>query len=104
MRILKTMIGTDAGTLVKSDTIEHEGGLWIVPRWLVSPHEGVRRPAYIIRIDTLGVRKTENPAFGDYFLKQGCIPIAVLEGRSPTGPSSEFEVVQAPDIQFPIVQ
>jgi hypothetical protein len=102
MRIFTSTIGTDIGTVVKADTIKHEGKLWIVLKWLVSPDERVQRPAYIIRIDDLPLQHTPGGPFGDYILLQGNIPKAVLDGLSESGPDHQFEVVQTPDIQYPI--
>jgi hypothetical protein len=103
MSIYTSMIGTDKGSIVKCDTIEHDGGLWIVPQWLVSHGEGVQRPAYAIRVDTLPLAKFEaGSKFGHYYLQQGHIPIDVLEGRSTQGPHGEYEVMQSPDIRLPV--
>jgi hypothetical protein len=102
MKILKTGVGSDTGTIYKCDTIEHEGKLWLVPQWLDVPAKGVRKPRRLIRMDSLPHQPMTNPAYGlDYILNDG-IPKAVLEGTAPSEQADEFEIVDLPEIEFPI--
>jgi len=96
IRILKTLVGSaDEGSIWKIDTIEYDGGLWLVPQWLEVPSEGVTMPARIIPIDVLPHQKTEQgPA--DYLLT-GPLPKSVLDGKTTTG----YVVVERPDIKIP---
>jgi hypothetical protein len=100
MKILKTMVGA-GNKILQCDTIEHEGKIWLVPKWLASPAEGVQRPERIVRIDLLPHQKLDRKPGGipaDYVLNVP-IPRDVLDGPILPGKGSEFEVVPQPDIQ-----
>lgn len=104
MKIFKTMVGSDDGVVYQVDTLRHRGGLWLVPRWLESPTEKLRRPARIIRIDTLPHQKVKRgpdsiPA--DYVLN-GPIPKAVLDGANPKAGEQQFVVEEMPQIALHI--
>lgn len=76
------------------DTIEHEGGVWLVPEWIELPGQGFQKPARIIRIDLGRLQAPEGMVF-DYVLNDE-LPEAVLDGRTTEG----FEVQECPDIVF----
>ncbi len=98
MKILKTLVGTDVGTIDKVDTIEHEGGLWLVPMWLEIPAEGRRKPMRIIRLDVLPHQEVNGFGGADYLLTSGHIPKDVLECRTPQEQAVGFVVIDSPDI------
>ena len=100
MKIYKTMVGDDKGKLHKVDTIQYNGGLWLVPVWLEIPEEKLTKPAFMIRIDQLPLQNTLGGPFGDYILAQGHIPIDVLEGKADNNSEHKFDIVRNPDIQF----
>jgi hypothetical protein len=93
----KTLVGTENGTIVMIDTIEHEGGLWLVPQWLENPSQGVRSPRRIIRLDVLPYEAT---TFGgaDYLLSRGHIPTDVLECKTQQAQVADFVVIDLPEI------
>ena len=41
------------GQIFLTDTIRHEGKLWLVPEWHEAPTEGWKTPARIIQMDKL---------------------------------------------------
>lgn len=79
------------------DTIEHQGGLWLVPSWLETRGGKAQKPERIIRLDCLQYQsKPEGLAF-DYVLNES-IPQAVLDGQTTAG----YVVEVRPDIAFAI--
>jgi hypothetical protein len=70
MKILKALvIGVDDGGISKCDAIEFDGKLWLVPRWLDFPAQGLTKPARLVRFDTLLHQATPNsPQEADYVL------------------------------------
>lgn len=98
MKILKTRVGTDRGTVDTVDTIQHDGGLWLVPMWLELPSRGVRQPMRIIRLDVLPIQEAGGLPGCDYFLASGCIPKDILECRTPAEQATGFVVIDSPEI------
>lgn len=102
MKILKIMVPfSDCGELAKLDAIEYKGGIWLVPMWLDNQTLRERKPLRIIRVDKLGLQPSQNLGFGDYIAPAMTIPKALIEGRSQ--PVAPIEVVESPDISFPIL-
>jgi hypothetical protein len=106
MKIMKTLVCLEGTSrIIRVDTIEHEGKLWLVPKWLVSPVEGVQRPERIVRMDLLQRQKTtlrKDGKSADYLLNIP-MPESVLLGLFQHGKDSKYEVVPTPDIQIPLV-
>jgi hypothetical protein len=106
MKIMKTLVGMEGEPhIVLVDTIEHEGKLWLVPKWLESPTEGVQRPERIVRIDTLQKDKIDrsrpNALPADHVLNAP-MPRSVLQGPIQPGKDSAYEVIPQPDIEIPL--
>jgi len=98
VKIRKTIVGfDDSNSLLAVDTIEYEGKLWLVPKWLESPTEGWRQPAHIICLTTLPHEK-----WGDRFLLRCPMPRAVFDGRRQQETKGEFVVVNLPDVRLPL--
>jgi hypothetical protein len=51
--VAKTAVKSDDGKIYWIDTIEHEGGLWLVPKWLATTYPQMYKPARMIQMDTL---------------------------------------------------
>jgi hypothetical protein len=103
VKILKVLvIGIEAGSISKCDAIEYDGKLWLVPRWLDSPAEGVTRPARLVRFDTNRHQATPNsPHNVDYVLNVP-VPRELFDVRTPPAiPGYEF--LELPDLQFPLI-
>lgn len=99
-KLLKTMV-TLEGDIIRVDTIEHEGKLWLVPGWIDSPSEGWSSPERIILLDELPHQRMApgNPA--DWVLN--CpMPKAVFAGQIPKQSPYRFVVLERPDIKFHI--
>jgi hypothetical protein len=99
MKILITMV-SDGISLFPVDTIEHEGGLWLVPLWIGAPDGERLQPARIIRLDVLPHRKLGPPQPFDYQLLAP-IPKGVLDGTAPPQVMQQFDVRENPAIQRP---
>ena len=98
---IKTYVRSDDGNTYLIDTIEHEGGLWLVPQWLETTFPNMQQPARIIRMDTL-----PHNHVGDYLFDtnhktyslDGLIPKAVLDGATSSLSKPPLEIVEAPEI------
>jgi hypothetical protein len=94
MAIYTTIIHCeDDGSAHSVETVEYEGKLWIVPRWIEGPIPGTIAPERIICVDGL-VQKTGPHLRADYFLPS---PLSrdILEGRRI---SQDHAVIERPDI------
>lgn len=83
------------------DTVEYQGGLWLVIRWTAAPTEGYRMPVRIVRLDVLSYQKLGPPHPADFGLN---VPISkdVLDGTVPSKEARGYVVVDRPPIEFPI--
>lgn len=99
MKVFKTMVG--AGSKVMSaDTIEYDGKLWIVPRWLSDP-TGRRKPALLIRIDHLPMQRPAWKPFGNDFVLPDPMPAEVLEGHVTAENQERYFVMEGPEVWYP---
>ena len=46
----------DTGEVKLIDTIEHEGSLWLVPKWLDTPYPGMQKPVRMICLPKEGLQ------------------------------------------------
>jgi hypothetical protein len=103
MKILKALvIGIEDGTVSKCDAIEYEGKLWLVPRWLDIPAQGVTKPARLIRFDTLPHQKTPNSPHRVDFVLNSPIPKELFEIHPPKQAIAGFEFVELPEMSLPL--
>jgi hypothetical protein len=96
----RTYVSSDDGNTYAIDTVEHEGGLWLVPAWLSTPYPHMQRPARLIRMDSLPHRHLGEDFLGSglsMYALDGPIPKAVLFG-SPKQSTPQFDVLEAPDL------
>jgi hypothetical protein len=96
MRIRKTLIKrSDDGAVLTCDTIEIQGKLWLVPRWLVGWAQGTERAERIICLRGLPLVKPGPEDRVDFELT---IPLSrdTLEGRP--GTSQGLIVILEPEI------
>lgn len=97
--MLKALVGTDAGFLML-ETVEYQGGRWLVPHWLADHARGVRIPIRIVRMDSLEHQAVQ---FGEAaFVLSSPVPKAVLDGVAREVAGVRYEVVESPDIQVPL--
>jgi hypothetical protein len=87
---------------LKCDAIEYHDKLWLVPRWLDSPAEGVTRPARLVRFDTIRHQATPNSPYKIDYVLNVPLPPELFDVRTPQEiPGHEF--LELPDIQFPLI-
>jgi len=95
------LVGSDDGVIYQIDAIEHKGKLWLVPHWIESPTEGLKRPTRIIRMDQLKYQKLPSgDARGNYLLNEP-VPKSVLDGTASAELAATFEIVDLPNVSFP---
>ena len=89
------------------DTIEYEGGLWIVPHWVDTPILGLTLRYRISRIDQLlGAQVTTDELlrpseFADVDNEFAFpLPAAVLEFGFPLGDIKGLVMIERPDLVF----
>ena len=96
------MFSSDSGSgIFTCDTIEYEGGLWLVPHWIENLSEQYQSPTRIIRMDKLKHQKISKNYPADYLLNEP-MPQSILDGRAQTAGGVSFEVVEAPNIRIPL--
>ncbi|MGE0563898.1 MAG: hypothetical protein AB7O50_05225 [Pseudolabrys sp.] len=95
----RTYVICDDGNMYLIDTIEHEDGLWLVPKWNETPYPSMQKPARMIQLPKERVRD-----LGHDFLGSGIharklddpMPKAVLDGTSRE--DWPLDVQEAPDL------
>lgn len=104
MKIYKTIVAISGdpeyhGQILRMDTIQYEGQMWLVAMWLDSPSEGFSVPERIICLDTLPhhISSFEN---ADFVLNDP-IPKSVLDGRVPEKSEFEYVVKERPNLKVP---
>lgn len=100
MKPWKTIVPTDDDRYVAVDTIDYDLGVWLVPVWLDGPSPTMKKPARLIRLDTLPHHDLEargGDSEAKWYILDVAIPRAVLEGRISTE-ALRIDVVEAPDL------
>ena len=95
MKVFKTLVFFDIadGSIHECDTIEYEGGKWLVTSWIDNPSKRETRPLRIIRVDQLGLQE-----FQGRFVLNYPMPKAVFDGRAPPPQGSPLVVIESPPI------
>ena len=104
MKIYKTTVAISGdpeyrGQVLRMDTIEYEGKMWLVAMWLDSPTGEFSMPERIICLDTLP-HQTSGMKNVDFLLFDP-IPKAVLDGHIPEESELEYVVIERPNLKFP---
>lgn len=94
MRVLKTAVAS-GNSILTIDTIEYDGGLWLVLAWVDSPDRKLQVPHRILRIDQLAHTRPPKKIGPHDIVLHAPIPVSVLEGGFAPG----FVVVDRPDIK-----
>lgn len=98
--IFKTMI-SDGTSIFPVDTIEHEGKLWLVLKWLAPEGGGWRTPERIICLSNLrfqDLRHMGDKRPADFSLPVP-LPKALFESP-PRLPNEQYVVIEHPHIRF----
>jgi hypothetical protein len=100
--VIQTIVKSDDGQTYQIDTIEHEGGLWLVPMWLATPYPHMRKPVRIILTDKLAHKDLGRVPGTDLhlFSLDDLIPKAVLDGIVQSQSTEPFDVVEGPELMI----
>jgi hypothetical protein len=102
MAILRTVvIIAEGGSIYMSDTVSHEGGLWLVPAWSDPQADGLIYPNRLIRIDRLRLQKLAagNHYGADYVLNDP-MPKWLFDHAIPPELEGRFDVIERPNLGF----
>jgi hypothetical protein len=103
VKILKVMIAVEGEThIFECAAIEHEGAVWLVPRWLPMPDEGYAMPERLIRLDQFAHQKLGQPGDPADFAINVPIPKVLFEGPISQQLKAQFDVLDRPDIRIRI--
>ena len=97
----RTYVTCDDGNTYLIDTIEHEGALWLVPKWSATTFPSMYRPERIIRLPKERLQDHGPDFLGSGIRARtlsGLVPKAVLDGESGSQSSWPPGVVEAPDL------
>lgn len=91
----------NGGWALKSiDTIEHDGGFWLVPHWTLSADRATRQP---LRIVSMTMVETGAPAADPEAFRGMPIPESVLfDGRAPLSLERLFLIRECPEVWLPV--
>jgi hypothetical protein len=94
----------EPGLGCSTDTIEHQGMLWLVPAWIKKPLQGLKRPERLICLTALKhhAHDKSEPFPGCDYILQGSMPRSVWIGQTQGSGEDAFLVVEAPDLWIPI--
>ena len=97
-KVWKTLVETAKDEWHSVDTIEYEGGTWLVPKWLDGPTTAFRKPARLVRVDLLSSHEIGGlGGVGRTQILSVPIPKSVLEGTE--SPADErITVLQEPEL------
>lgn len=100
MKIYKATV-IFGGGLHKTDAIEFEGKLWLVPHWLDMPAQGVTMPGRIVRFDNLQYSDVRGTNLGDFVVNMS-MPKELFAPESPKQPIAGYEYRELPEIRIPL--
>jgi len=78
--------------------LEHQGRVWLAPRWTVLRDKRATMPKYLIPLD-LFQHKRGGPGGVDYIIDVG-IPAELFAEEIPVRLRSKFQIVERPNILF----
>lgn len=97
-QVRKALISIEGQNEIKScDAIEHAGGVWIVPEWLVRSDGKQKKPVRMIRL--LSVQPTSFA--GHSWIAPEPLPAHLFDLSSPLIQDPEFPAVHLPDLLIP---
>ena len=99
MRLYRTSIPREDGSVFVCDTIQHDGKMWLSPAWLEEPSKPYSKPARLIGMSGLKYRSMPMKSEVDFIMEHP-IPDAILQGRVPSDRTAPFVVLESPDIRI----
>lgn len=101
--IHKAMIVVEGGPrpgMYHMDVIEHDDDHWLVPEWNDDRDFGVAMPARMVSLRTIPHARLAAPDLR--FMVSSPVPWPVLEGRLTRDGERFYDVVEKPQIPFPL--
>ncbi len=100
-----TDVGTTDGSVETCTAIEHQGAVWLVPKWLPHSDEGYAKPERMIRLDQSQYQRFDPPvAVGPFagadFAVNALLPRALLFGEISPQLRTRYAVLDRPDLKF----
>mgnify|MGYP007100080988 CR=1 FL=1 len=96
----RALVFMDDGIAYIMDVVQHEGGLWLVPEWLVGNSRTHRLPRRMVSLAGCLVRHTpEGPA---EWTVSDAIPKSIFDGSAPPSERQRYDVHELPDLAFRI--
>jgi hypothetical protein len=100
-KLLKVLIALEGEPRIfECAAIEHDGAVWLIPRWLPMPDEGYAMPERLIRLDQFAHQKLGQPGDPADFAINVPIPKALFEGPISSELKAQFVVLDRPDIRL----
>ena len=100
-KVLKTIVIIQGEGISLYDTIEYEGKLWLVSKWLDIPSEGYSKPERIICLDALAhtnaVYNHDRSVEADFVLDDP-MPKSVFDGQLSEEQKEQYLVIENPEI------
>ena len=103
--IFKTLVEISDGLSVhpcRMDTIWWRENLWLVPKWQLSKTEGNRQPTRLVRPQLFSFEQVPAMQAGENYYLTCVIPKTILDGQIVSEGPIIFDIVEAPEIEFPI--
>jgi hypothetical protein len=98
-KALKVIVGFENGETGHCGAIEHEGAVWLVPKWLPFPDEGYTKPERMIRLDQFRHQAIPQPAEADYGVNEP-MPKSLFFGELSPRLKEKYVVIDRPDLKF----
>jgi len=94
----KVIARLDDGTVAVCTAVEHQGQIWIVPKWLPLPDEGHATPERMILLDQFRHERSDPPEDGPDLLDGA--DFRLLDPALPPALRERFVVLEQPDLRF----
>jgi hypothetical protein len=104
--LFKVIVGYEDGTSEVVGAVEHEGAVWLVPKWLPDRDVGVRRPERMIRLDQFRHQRFDPPATdpgplaGVNFALNDPLPRSLFSGELTPTLREQYVVLDKPNARF----
>jgi len=98
-KALKVIVGFENGEMGHCGAIEHDGAVWLVPKWLPFSEQGYTKPERMIRLDQFRHQAIQQPADADYGINDP-LPKSLFFGELSEKLTKNYVVLVRPDLKF----
>jgi hypothetical protein len=108
VRTFKILVALEDGTVATCAGIEHEGAVWLVPKWLSFPTEKYAMPERMIRLDQFRYQTFDPPVAGSgptagaHFAINDPLPKGLFDDELSSQLKERYDVLERPDLRFRI--